>query len=96
LGAAEFDAVARAAIAEAGYGDAFGHGLGHGVGLRIHEAPGVRPESSARLRAGMAVTIEPGIYLEGEAGVRIEDLVVLGEEGCEVLSRSPKELVTVD
>jgi Xaa-Pro aminopeptidase len=96
MGAAELDAVARTAIAEAGYGDAFGHGLGHGVGLRIHEAPGVRPESAARLRAGMAVTIEPGIYLEGEAGVRIEDLVVLGEEGCEVLSRSPKELVTVD
>ena len=95
MGAAELDAVARAVIADAGYADAFGHGLGHGVGLAIHEAPGVRPESGASLRAGMAVTIEPGIYLEGEGGVRIEDLVVLGDEGCEVLSGAPKELVTV-
>ena len=95
MGAAELDAVARAVIADAGYADAFGHGLGHGVGLAIHEAPGVRPESGASLRAGMAVTIEPGIYLEGEGGVRIEDLVVLGDEGCEVLSGAPKELMTV-
>ena len=96
MAASELDAVARAVIADAGYADAFGHGLGHGVGLDIHEAPGVRPESAAALRAGMAVTIEPGIYLEGEGGVRIEDLVVLGDEGCEVLSRSPKALTTVD
>jgi Xaa-Pro aminopeptidase len=95
MAAAELDAVARAVIADAGYADAFGHGLGHGVGLAIHEAPGVRPESGASLRAGMAVTIEPGIYLEGEGGVRIEDLVVLGDEGCEVLSGAPKELMTV-
>jgi Xaa-Pro aminopeptidase len=95
MAAAELDAVARAVIADAGYADAFGHGLGHGVGLKIHEAPGVRPESADALRAGMALTIEPGIYLEGEAGVRIEDLVVLGDEGCEVLSRSPKRLMTV-
>jgi Xaa-Pro aminopeptidase len=95
MGAAELDAVARAVIEEAGYAEAFGHGLGHGVGLEIHEAPGVRPESGATLRAGMAVTIEPGIYLEGEGGVRIEDLVVLGDEGCEVLSGSPKQLMTV-
>jgi Xaa-Pro aminopeptidase len=92
LTAAELDAVARSRIAEAGYGEHFGHGLGHGVGLRIHERPGVRPEGTETLGAGMAVTIEPGIYLEGEAGVRIEDLVVLSEEGCEVLSRSPKAL----
>ena len=89
---AELDAVARAEIAAAGYGDAFGHGLGHGVGLVIHERPGVRPESGDALRAGMAITIEPGIYLEGEGGVRIEDLIVLGQEGSEVLSHSPKEL----
>jgi len=86
------DAVARARIVAAGYGDAFGHGLGHGVGLVIHERPGVRPESTDALQAGMAVTIEPGIYLEGEGGVRIEDLIVLGEGGSEVLSHSPKEL----
>lgn len=89
---AELDTVARARIVAGGYGDAFGHGLGHGVGLVIHERPGVRPESSDALLAGMAITIEPGIYLEGEGGVRIEDLIVLGEDGSDVLSHSPKEL----
>ncbi len=89
---AELDAVARASIAAAGYGEHFGHGLGHGVGLMIHERPGVRPESSDALEAGMAITIEPGIYLEGEGGVRIEDLVVLRDGGREVLSHTPKEL----
>ena len=90
--AKDLDAVARARIAEAGYGEHFGHGLGHGVGLVIHERPGVRPEGTEILRAGMAITIEPGIYLEGEGGVRIEDLVVLGEDGFERLSHTPKEL----
>jgi Xaa-Pro aminopeptidase len=89
---AELDAVARARIVAGGYGDAFGHGLGHGVGLVIHESPGVRPESGDALLAGMAITIEPGIYLEGEGGVRIEDLIVLWEDGSEVLSHSPKDL----
>ncbi len=92
----ELDAVARTRIAEAGYGAHFGHGLGHGVGLAIHERPGVRPDGSDVLRAGMAITIEPGIYLEGEGGVRIEDLVILGEDGNEVLSTSPTELRTVE
>lgn len=96
MSAGELDAVARTRIAEAGYGPAFGHGLGHGVGLAIHERPGVRPGSEETLRAGMAVTIEPGIYLEGEGGVRIEDLVVLGEDGNEVLSTSPKDLGRVE
>lgn len=95
MSAAELDAVARARIAEGGYGEFFGHGLGHGVGMQIHERPGVRPESADALEAGMAVTIEPGIYLEGEGGVRIEDLVILTEEGSEVLSHSPKALRTV-
>lgn len=95
MSAAELDGVARTVIAEAGLGDSFGHGLGHGVGLQIHEAPGVRPESTAQLRAGMAITIEPGIYLEGEGGVRIEDLVVLSEDGREVLSHAPKDLTIV-
>jgi Xaa-Pro aminopeptidase len=92
MAAADLDAVARASIASAGYGEHFGHGLGHGVGLDIHERPGVRPESSDALEAGMAITIEPGIYLEGEGGVRIEDLVILQEGGREVLSHTPKEL----
>lgn len=95
MGAADLDAVARTRIAEGGYGEHFGHGLGHGVGLVIHERPGVRPESSDTLEAGMAVTIEPGIYLEGEGGVRIEDLVVLGDGGAEVLSSSPRDLRVV-
>ncbi|MGD9573721.1 MAG: M24 family metallopeptidase [Thermoleophilia bacterium] len=92
----ELDAVARTHIADAGYGEHFGHGLGHGVGLAIHERPGVRPEGAGTLRAGMAITIEPGIYIEGEGGVRIEDLVVLGDEATDVLSTSPKELRRVE
>lgn len=96
MAAADLDAVARGHIAERGYGERFGHGLGHGVGLQIHERPGVRPESADALAAGMAVTIEPGIYLEGEGGVRIEDLVVLTETGVDVLSRSPKGLRIVE
>ncbi len=92
----DLDAVARAHIADAGYGEHFGHGLGHGVGLAIHERPGVRPEGAGTLRAGMAITIEPGIYIEGEGGVRIEDLVVLGDDATDVLSTSSKELRRVE
>jgi Xaa-Pro aminopeptidase len=94
--AREADAAARAVIADAGYGENFGHGLGHGVGLLVHEAPGVRPESDEVLAAGNVVTVEPGIYLSGVAGVRIEDLVVVTEEGGEVLTSFPKELRTVN
>jgi len=89
------DAAARAVIAEAGYGEQFGHGLGHGLGLLVHEAPVLRPESSDVLAAGNVVTVEPGIYLSGVAGIRIEDLVVVTDEGREVLTSFPKELVTV-
>jgi len=95
LAAAELDDVARSVIVEAGLGESFGHGLGHGVGLEIHERPTVRPEGAETLRPGMVVTIEPGIYLEGLAGVRIEDLVLVTEDGGEALSRSPKELQTI-
>lgn len=92
----EADAVARDRIAAAGLGDEFRHGLGHGIGLLVHEAPTLRPESADTLAAGNAVTVEPGIYLEGVGGVRIEDLVVVTEGEPEVLSPFTKELVTVE
>jgi Xaa-Pro aminopeptidase len=91
----DVDAAARAMIADAGYGENFGHGLGHGVGLLVHEAPALRPESEDVLAAGHVVTVEPGIYLSGVAGIRIEDLVVVTEDGCDVLTSFPKELITV-
>jgi Xaa-Pro aminopeptidase len=91
--ASELDAVARRVIAEAGYGDYFGHGLGHGLGLDVHEDPKLSPKGQRRLASGMVVTIEPGIYIPEMGGVRIEDVVVIGEEGCEVLTQASKELV---
>lgn len=87
----EVDAVARDFLAERGWGEAFGHGLGHGVGLEIHESPRLHSSSDEVLKAGMVVTVEPGVYLPGSGGVRIEDLIVVREEGAEVLSRSPKD-----
>jgi Xaa-Pro aminopeptidase len=89
------DAAARAVITDAGYGESFGHGLGHGLGLLVHEAPTLRPESTDTLQPGNVVTVEPGIYLSGVGGVRIEDLVAVTEEGCDVLTSFTKELITV-
>ena len=86
----KLDAVARRIIAKAGFGKCFGHALGHGVGLEIHELPVASKRSKTVLKPGMLVTIEPGIYIEGELGVRIEDLVLITKDGCEVLSSSPK------
>jgi Xaa-Pro aminopeptidase len=90
------DAAARGKIEAAGLGEKFGHGLGHGVGLDVHEAPRLSRESTDTLVAGNVVTVEPGIYLEGLGGIRIEDLVIVGEDGPEVLTSFTKDLVTVD
>jgi Xaa-Pro aminopeptidase len=92
----EADAAARRVIEEAGFGEAFGHGLGHGVGVDVHEAPRLARESSDTLVAGNVVTVEPGIYLEGLGGIRIEDLVIVGEDAPEVLTGFTKDLLSVD
>jgi Xaa-Pro aminopeptidase len=92
----EIDGVAREVIAAAGYGEAFGHALGHGVGLEVHEGPRLAQKSDEVLAPGEVVTVEPGIYLAGELGVRIEDFVIVREEGCENLSGLPKDLTIVD
>ena len=92
----EIDAIAREIITAAGHGDHFGHGLGHGVGLVTHEAPRLARTADTALEAGHVVTVEPGVYLPGVGGVRIEDLVVVTESGRDVLSHTSKELLTVD
>jgi Xaa-Pro aminopeptidase len=95
LSGVEADAIARDPIEAAGYGGNFGHGLGHGVGLAVHEAPRLSTESTDTLAVGHCVTIEPGIYLPGFGGVRIEDLTIVREDGVDVLTSFPKELIEV-
>jgi Xaa-Pro aminopeptidase len=91
----DVDAAARDVIAAAGWGEQFGHGLGHGIGLEVHEAPAVRAESTDTLDAGNVVSCEPGIYLPGLGGVRIEDMVLVTDDGRERLTQAPKDLTTV-
>ncbi|MGC8720643.1 MAG: M24 family metallopeptidase [Thermodesulforhabdaceae bacterium] len=87
----DLDAVARSFIEQSGYGDYFQHGLGHGVGLAIHELPSIRVRGKIELEPGMVFTVEPGIYLPGEGGIRLENMVVMREDGVEVLNRLPVE-----
>jgi Xaa-Pro aminopeptidase len=91
----EVDAVAREIIAAEDLGELFGHGLGHGVGMEVHEQPRLRPESEDTLAVNSVCTVEPGIYHPGLGGIRIEDLVIVEEDGPQVLTTFPKELVTV-
>lgn len=89
----EIDAAARKVIEDAGYGAYFGHGYGHSVGIEIHESPNANTAEETLLPVGAAVSAEPGIYLPGKFGVRIEDVAVMTAEGCTVLTKSPKELI---
>jgi Xaa-Pro aminopeptidase len=94
----DVDGASRRVIADAGYAENFGHGLGHGVGLEIHEAPGISASAPGTLLAGSAVTVEPGVYLPGRGGVRIEDTLVVGSDAActpELLTRFPKELAVL-
>jgi Xaa-Pro aminopeptidase len=91
----ELDARAREAV-ESSFGETFEHGLGHGVGLEVHEGPRLARTAEGTLEPGNVVTVEPGLYASGEFGIRIEDLVVVTDDGCEVMTGFPKELVTVD
>jgi Xaa-Pro aminopeptidase len=89
----EVDAEARKIISDAGYGEYFGHGLGHSVGLAIHEGPNLNMREERMLEPGMIVTVEPGIYIPDWGGVRIEDMVLVTENGCEVLTKAPKDFI---
>jgi len=89
------DRAARSHIRKAGYGKNFGHGTGHGLGLEVHEGPGLGPRGGEILREGMVVTVEPGIYIPGWGGVRIEDMVIVRRDGCEFITTSPEKLLCI-
>ncbi|MBQ1659945.1 MAG: aminopeptidase P family protein [Clostridia bacterium] len=91
----EIDKAAREYIDNAGYQGLFGHSTGHGVGLEIHEAPSVSPKNDFILQSGMVITVEPGIYIPGEFGIRIEDMVIVTNDGCINLAAMPKELTII-
>jgi len=91
----EVDGAARAVIEAAGYGDYFGHSFGHGVGVEIHESPNASPMNDSPLPVGAVISAEPGIYLPGKLGVRIEDVILLTEDGCKDITKAPKDLIVL-
>ncbi len=91
----EVDGAARAVIEAAGYGDYFGHSFGHGVGVEIHESPNASPMNDSPLPVGAVISAEPGIYLPGKLGVRIEDVILLTEDGCKNITKAPKDLIVL-
>jgi Xaa-Pro aminopeptidase len=91
----ELDSIARDIITEAGFGEQFGHGLGHSIGLETHEPPALNPKNNTTLQPGMVVTVEPGIYIPGWGGVRIEDMVLVTESGAVRLTQSHRELIII-
>lgn len=95
LSGKEVDAAARKVINKAGYGEYFGHGLGHSLGLEIHENPRLSPHENEIIRPGMILTVEPGIYIPGWGGVRIEDVVLVTQDGAEVLTQASKEFIII-
>ena len=95
LGFRDFDKIPRDIIVEAGYGEYFTHGIGHGIGLDIHEEPYFSQTSTEVIKTGMVLTDEPGIYIEGKYGVRIEDDILITDTGCELLTLAPKELIVI-
>jgi Xaa-Pro aminopeptidase len=91
----EIDKVARQVIADAGYGENFGHGLGHSLGLDVHESPSLAPKCDSKIEAGMAFTVEPGIYLPGWGGIRIEDVFLVEENKLVKLTKTPNSLLEI-
>ena len=91
----DIDGAARKVITDAGYGEYFGHGYGHSLGLEVHEGPNPNPGNGEPMPAGAVCSAEPGIYLPGKFGVRIEDVTIVGEDGCEIITKSPKNLMIV-
>ena len=91
----EIDGAARKVLQEAGYGEYFSHGFGHSLGVDIHEAPSASSRETRPMPAGAVISAEPGVYLPGKFGVRIEDVLILNETGCEDITRSPKDLIVL-